>query len=135
LLALLLVRLRILRLLALRGILSPLSVLALLLAPSATPTTTTATTAAITASRLTRGLTLGLRSRVGSFGLWGGTTVANLRLRRDDIIGASAVTRSGLNSLVRTVAPVSGVAGGWSLTVGRVTLSRCCVARVALTSA
>jgi len=85
LLALRLVLLSILGLLALLGILSLLSVLTLLLTAA---TTTATSTSAITAPRLTRGLTLGLRRRFGLIRFWSRPTVAYLRLRGNLVIDA-----------------------------------------------
>ena len=92
LLALLLVRLNILGLLALLGILSLLSVLALLLTTTATATTATTSTSAISASWLARGLTLVLQRRVGFIRFWSRSTIANLWLGGNRVIGASGLS-------------------------------------------
>ena len=93
LLALLLVLLTILGLLALLGILSLLSVLALLLTTTATATTATTSTSAISASWLARGLTLVLQRRVGFIRFWSRSTIANLWLGGNRVIGASGLSR------------------------------------------
>ncbi|CAB4810896.1 unannotated protein [freshwater metagenome] len=125
LLALRLVLLGILRLLTLLGVLGVLSVLALLLTATATATTTTTTTAsAIAASWLTRGLTLGLRSRLGAFRFGGGTAIANLWLRSCSGFAWSLCSRLGkLTRLGTAVSARRLSVGRVAHTIGRIRLS------------